>query len=273
MRFSLVCTHTYKQHNQEAKNNSKEGKGESKSYVSIIGLPDGVQAAKMALLQRLNRTVKIEVDISARTKSLKKIFGNNLSGAFRRLEGKCGGSRNVKITVDENPRDCKITVSGYCFAAQKAKAIIEAAKRGHVVVEIQVLSPKHVQYIQDTHAALISQIRRRNEVTLNMDVDGSIVRITGGKTNVRNAEAGVHNCLQFSYSKNYGRIAINETFAASLRENKFEKASHCHIRIVQRNGLYSLTKSFPIHSVAMTTYASDNTTIDTIMQSYVAVSL
>ena len=77
-----------------------------------------------------------------------------------------------------------------------------------------------------------------------MDVDGSIVRITGGKTNVRNAEAGVHNCLQFSYSKNYGRIAINETFAASLRENKFEKASHGHIWSVQHNGLYSPSR-FP----------------------------
>ena len=251
---------------------SKDGKDEGKSYVSIIGLPKGVQSAKMALLARLGRVVKIKVDITARTKSLQRVFGANLAAALRRVESQCGGSRNVKITVNENPRDCKIMVSGYCFAAQKAKSIIEAAKRGHVVVEIQVLSPKHVQYIQDTHAALISQIRRRNEVTLNMDVDASIVRITGGKTNVRNAEAGVHNCLQFSYSKNYGRIAINETFAASLRENKFEKASHGR-GSVQHNGLYSLTKSFPIHSVAMTTYASDNTTIDTIICNHMSLFL
>ena len=91
--------------------------------MSIIGLPKGVQSAKMALLARLGRTVKIKVDITARTKSLHKVFGTNLAAALRRVESQCGGSRNVKITVKENPRDCQVSVAGYFNAAQKAKSV------------------------------------------------------------------------------------------------------------------------------------------------------
>ena len=246
----LYTAHTHapnQKYQKEEKTEKKKSKGdneEEKSYVSIIGDAKGVQAAKMALLQRLGRTVKIKVDITARTKSLQKIFGTNLAAALRRVEGQCGGSRSVKITVKENPRDCQVSVSGYFNAAQKAKSVIEAAKRGHVVVEIPTLSSEHVQFLQDTHAALIAQIQRRNSVTLKLEVDGSHIHITGGKTNVRSAEDGVHNCLQFSFSKNYARFAVSEIFATSLRANKFAKVPEVQCA----NPTHA-------HSIATTTHA------------------
>ena len=200
----------------------KEGTA-AQSYVLLVGNDaEACQNAKMALVRRLSRIVKVNVEISARTFRLQRVFGDDLHQAMRKLEIRCGRN-SVTITIQVEPKNSKVHIKGVVYAAEKAKAIIEAASRGRVVVEIPVLNHKHLEYIQESQASNISQIRTRNNVDLVLDTEADNIRIAGLEANARKAEQAVHECLVFCFPKSYFRAKIPGNFASTLRQNRFKK--------------------------------------------------